>query len=716
MLASGDQIYGLGNRIPNVTIAPGASGIVVSNVMTNLSFGSSPLVTKNNLFKEVVGSLDVKGATLEQNTFLGLEFGNITIYTSAGGYLRNNRFIRVRAQDLKPLLTIVGDGAHQSANNIFLWGNQLTQPDAAVSVSAQKSITFVGWDDEAYAPSTTNPIYRFTGVDTLRMWTISGASPTNTQTLFDVGASNALLVGLRMGQTVATPKFNPIVFQSSVNNALTFSSFSPIDDHNPTGIRLTGANTANIGSNLANASGPVTGALAPAAAAALAKLVTSPQDAAPWESPAFPALSDPAGAAWNVGLESKLDSTAMLQALLDDPIGGLLDPGTYYISAPLKFHSGSRLIGGGEDITVIIAKDPSIDMLIDEDNSTSGSSNGFQFGDLTFEGGTNGIHLIGPAGVGRQYTGFFLSHVTFRNFSNAGIYIDQISGLDNGFLDAVNFVGCSTGFLQYANPAAAPGGPNSGYMDKVLFFHNQFVKNDTAVNLKAQRADNLNMFVESLFQDNANGAFTGTSQNNTILANSTFINNGGNPSVLGASVIISCSFRADANGISLLGGNLQIEGSQFSSGSSTTATVFNNSNNVFFSAGNNSWANYSGDLIANSQSDSIPLGNIEFGLFLNNNFGARPDLSKPAAFVYQAAVTTVADGAVNPVPSLLVGASYAAMPLDGGVGDGGASYSSDSGCSCGVASLPMSHIGGNALLALAGLLVWRRRASKTKRD
>ena len=668
-LRSGYAIYGLGNKFSQITVEPGSSGVVVSNLrrVDGLVFPASSTVTKHNLFFEIGGNVSAIGATLEENTILGLENGAIHIDTSGGGWLRNNRFIRIRAHALTPLLVMHGDAAHQSYGNVFLWGNQLTQPNGAVDVTSQKDVTFVGWDDEAYAQSSADPIYRFDDVHTLRLWTMGGASPTDPQPLFDISATEVQMSSVRMGHQQSTP----IVLRAAVERAFSFDSMEPMLDENPAGFRASGYIGANseLGSPMMDHGALITGPLPQAAADTLRAMYTAPRDGVPWERPTFGPMPDPAGPNWNQDLAAKPDSTVMLQGMIDAQSVVLLDPGLYYISNPLRIRTETKLVGSGAGVTAIIAKDPNIDMIID-DGSTTGLRHGIQILDMTLQGGKNGVHLIGPPGDHRQYTEFLFSRVAFRDFTNAGFFIDQIFGLDNGLFDHVDFVNCGTGFKQYADPTAEPGGPNSGYMDKVMFHSNRFVGNGMGVELLASRADNLNTFVGSLFQDNTQQALVAQSNNALQVINSDFVNNAGKPSVVGVSDVISCYFRADQQGDAMLGGRLRIEGTRFERGSSTAAKVFDNPDDPFF-APNNAWANFSFDYIVNSTSDDIDLGNIEFGIFLNSSFGSRPDLSKPAAHAWLGNVTTVADGAVNPVPHLLFGASYADTGVGGGGGEGG---------------------------------------------
>jgi len=654
-LRSGQQLYGLGASGPVITIEPGANGVVLSNIRpARLEFPASSLVTHHNLFFEIGGDVVAIGATLEENVFLGLENGTIHIDNTNGGWAKNNRFIRIRAHALKPLLTMKGDPQLQSTGNVFLWGNQLTQPEGMVDIRSQAQVSFVGWDDEAYADITTDPIYRFEDIGTLRMWSMNGASTTTTMPLFDIDATDLLMVNVTMISSHPTR----IVLRPGVENAFWMDAATPMEDQNPTGVRIgsrTGQNN-NTGSSMDDHGGALTVPLPADSGAALHSLFDRPS--VPWERPTFGPEPDPAGPDWRLALPTATDSTAAIQAQIDANETVVLGPGVHYISAPLKFHSGTKIIGSGVDVTAIVALDPSIDMIIDS-GTESGTRARFQILDLTLQGGTNGVHLFAE-GDFRQYSVFLLSNVAFRDFSNAGFFIDQIFGLDNGLLHNVDFIGNSTGFKQYVDRTADPAGSNSGYMDKVTFHHNRFLRNGIGADLPAHRANNLDSFISSLFQDNTDRAVFATSANDMQLVNSDFINNGGTPSVMGVTDVISCYFRSDERGIAMLGGReLQIEGSRFEAGTSTTGKVFENSADTFFAA-NNAWANFSFAFMANSTSDGMDLGNIQFGVFMNNELGARPDLSKPSVFAWQGDVTVIVDGAVeDPTPQLLTGVSFA---------------------------------------------------------
>lgn len=753
-LSSGMQIYGLGvsTSLPPAIVEPGTTGLVLSNLSfphIGLTFPASEEVTRDNLFFFMSGRLNIEGARFEDNVVVGLEGGAVLADTREGGWLRNNRFIRIRAHYNGRLLDLVGDEARQSYGNVFVWGNHLGGPDNSVSVESYPDVTLVGYDVESYDSTREEPTYDVHDVDTLRLWTAGGATSDDQQPVFDIGATEASLYTARMSGRTEGPF---VVFREAVERAVSFNGRDEIRYDNPAGV-LYGSRGSGVQGN-AEGEGRsfwryasesetelVSEALPAEDAEALRALYRVRPERIAWDRPTFDPIPDPTGPDWDADLASQPDSTAMLQALIDADEVVMLDPGIYYVSSSLEIRGGTTIVGAGADRTAIVATSPDVDIFV-YDRDAEGSRYHIQMMDLTLQGGRNGVHLEGEPGNGGQYSQFLYSHLVFRDFSNAGFFVNQIFGLDNGLFYHVDFVNSGTGFKQYVDRSDdyEGGGPNSGYVDKVTFYNCQFVGNDLGADLSARRGDNLNSFTSCRFEDNANGAIYAPSNIDLQLIHSDLINNGGDPSVYGVSDIVSCYFRADERGESLIS-NGRIEGSRFERGSSTTARLYSHSGDVFWSA-NGSWANWSNTLMVNSSADDIEVGNVTFGVFLNSDLPARPDLSKPAVTVFpevveergvgvrpEIEVLTLVDGEVNPRPQLLVRVDPAGEPGPGGGDAGPGGVGPDGGASAGDASTAGGGDGGGgcgcrtapgrggamwAFLVL-GALVFRRRAVATRR-
>ena len=110
---------------------------------------------------------------------------------------------------------------------------------------------------------------------------------------------------------------------------------------------------------------------------------------------------------------------------------------------------------------------------------------------------------------------FFFFHflVVFSNYPQ-----------DNNFLDYLNFVNCPSGIRQHITDFNITDNMLN-YMDKCVFYYNQFINCGIALNLPTDRADNLNSWINCKFENNSQVAYF-TDHNYTSFINSVFVNNG----------------------------------------------------------------------------------------------------------------------------------------------------------------------------------------------
>jgi len=242
------------------------------------------------------------------------------------------------------------------------------------------------------------------------------------------------------------------------------------------------------------------------------------------------------------------DDTAYLQGIIDSwpNRSELVPPGVYYISRSLRvgptkqaasgagqpnFHC---LIGTGPSQTIIAALDSRIDLIT---GNGYGGSYQLCVAGVTLQGGANGILLdkdsLGPHA---QITDSFISHILFKDMSNAGIFMKDLYGLDNNLFSYLSYVNCSTSFLQVAPPSQrVPGGdqrckppfdnPSMTYMDKTVFYRNHVQPGPTAVrgfDLRPCRGDNLNMWFECEFDTFDGSAIFMQGNSMPIIASSSF--------------------------------------------------------------------------------------------------------------------------------------------------------------------------------------------------
>ncbi|HZS89463.1 MAG TPA: hypothetical protein VFE42_18480 [Chloroflexota bacterium] len=698
-ISSNQQLFGWPNyadsvasAVPPITVAPGTTNAVVDDVGTPvLTFPASGQMTSQNCFMRVrhytadTGSIEMDGATLDSNVFLG-NLASLHADDRSGGALTNNRFIDLASfATAVPGLLLKGDGASSSENNVFLAYINAGNAGDSIYLSNQKNFALVGlsaedWNNKGQAQ---NPAYITTGpMGTFRGIGLVGAhvAAQNNIAPFDFGATEVQLYNSLLQSGVSPGlTYEKSSQRSSFANSYTYGTadkasgatrFDGLDYSNPVDATV---NSTSVTSSLPNA----------AQQAALRQMYVNPPRAGqPWEQPTFAPIPDPAGANW-ANLCGSQDDTAILQNAINSQgvvalsgvttsngnTGGTPVPGSngahyFCISAPLLLGDSQGLVGTGMDKTVLIARSNTVDMIKGTTSYPGPSCINVRItlADLTLEGGANGIRMDGTNGANRMmWSNDVISHVTFRNMANAGIWLDGSCAIDGNFWDFDNFVGNKVGFLQDAH-YTGPGN-NSGdstaqsYMDKTVQYHFQYVNNGEAWdwgNTPGPYANSnpTETCVFCLFQGNTQRAINLSKSNGTLVAGSVFINNGGNPTVMSNDYDLSLvgdTFQADANGSGavLAGHEVVCEGCTFRRGASTRATI-----TAAFSFGNSQ----AGTLL-NSTSD-MPLGALPNGLLLNSSLGADPSLNQQGVLLRGGAATTFLPGTPNPVPQFLFGSAF----------------------------------------------------------
>lgn len=648
MLRNGQQIHGMLGRtsLPRVTVAAGATDAVLSNANPSELYFEAGAPIQRNCFRGVNdASVNVTGATLEENVFLNLWGSPISIDTRNGGYLRNNRFIRVKTQSTSGL-TMLGDAARKSAGNVFLWWNTTSSPSSPIYIENQADVAFIGWDVENAGNGGTATRASFTTgpMGLLQLFNISGGGGyPDSYGAFDIAADEFHLVGTDLyGE--AQPEVilrgsnarsgildvnRPTTYSDQASNAMRLKGWSP-----DAGLSVNGS--------------PVSGALSSTQQAAFQQMYVTPRSAEAWEWPSFPAVPDPTGPSWNSNLAGKPDSTGTIQSMIDSQGVARLGPGIYYTSAPLRLRNGQGLVGAGEGQTAIVAKNNTFDLIVSGDHcdTSPGCLSSLTVAELTLQGGRNGIRWDQANGGGWNVVNHStLTHITFRNMADAGVSWENNRGLDNNAWEHLNFVANGAGLKQRTSIACCTESVSGiGYADKNTFFHFQFIGNGIAIDMPAGRPDVQDAWINSLFLKNGRIA----DLNNHVFplfANSQFIENGGNPSFSskgGSRVsIVRSQFRAGQEGQVILAGSFGCEACTFEPGSTTTATV----------------TSATGDraMFLNSSS-SMPFGSASTGVFINSLFTKNANLSAQGVVLNNGVVTTFVPGNASPSPRLLVGA------------------------------------------------------------
>ncbi len=650
-LSSGQELYGIsGSKIGRVVVADGATGVVLQGVDTDgISFLASEKVTRGNCFRRITGPVTIKDAKLEDNLFVDISNTQLNIDTRQRGYLRNNRFIRVMTHSSYPAIQMRGDAKRLSGANVFLWLNILTPLGDGVIVDGQDDVTFAGLDAESWnwSKQAKNPaMMTVTNTGTLRLMAASGGdAKSGIGHYLDAGADEAQIFGTKISRvgdpTVTLQSQVRRYFLSNIQNlsisVLAHDSFSvkAFTDSEPE-VLVRGVNLGQ--QNLA----------ADDIAELQRMFVNHELPVSSWSRPVLAPIPDPAGPDWKVGIDSRPDSSGYLQGLVDTQGIARVPAGIYYITKPIRLRSGQGIIGEGATRTAIIAKNPNIDMIVSDEHIKKTASTAFTLADLTLQGGRNGIHHdVAGAGAGAQFNLVYLSHVTFRDMSDSGIFIDGIYGWDNNFIDNVNFIRCAeAGVKQRVNPLYISGdAPGMSYMDKNVFYRCQFVESGRGIDLQARREDNLNAFIDCAFRDNTESAVSMKNNFSAVFANTDFINNGGSPVISSdkPTYFVNSYFRAGKNNVAMLPDESTCEGCVFEKGGASAASIMADKTRVF---------------LYNSKSIDVPLGKITAGVLMNTFLQEDRQLNEQALFVDNGNIHVMAYGLPKPVSQLLSRRGY----------------------------------------------------------
>jgi hypothetical protein len=662
VLQDGDRIYGLNNNVPEIEVEPGTTGAVVSGVHCRLTFPPSTVVTEQNLFRHITYStISVNGGTIEENLFLNTGFSRWNVDHSAGGSWRNNRIVRFQNHTATPMLTLKGSSTSRpdSHGNVFLWMNSLGAYSEICNISNQRDVSIVFADFESYSNSGGNAL-TVADVDSLSIFGTYGSMRTG-RTL-DNGATSMWLHGHQMGTYVS-----PSVVQPAGNLRSVITNFSQdmaTPQNSGAGDRLRMFSDASSASKiqLLNESTLVP-PLGATPGTALLQAVATARSGTPWERPQFNPIPDPAGASWNVDLDNKPSSRALIQSEIDSRGVALLAAGTYYLDGPLVLGKGEGLVGAGMGNTVLIAKNRDIDLIVGD---SAGGAISLMLADLTLQGGRSGIHHATSNG---QFTDMSISHVTIRDMADCGIWMENIYAWDNNFIDFVNITNCPVGIKQRAPPGNGTG-PVITYLDKNVFYQCQFVACGKALDLISVRASNGNAWINCLFKDNTQYVSAMRSHYTATFANCDFINNAGHPvlNVQGQLYAVSCRFDdTDSGARDFVDGiSINLEGCTFAKQGSSSVVITSDEPawiDRTNPANNLTYLNHN-SFFFNCRSTNVDLNLMMAGVVVNSSFPDRSDLSIRAAVVTNAGssnsggtVTQLVSGAASAVgPQLLVGA------------------------------------------------------------
>ncbi|BAN35165.1 hypothetical protein SCD_n01338 [Sulfuricella denitrificans skB26] len=533
-MKSNQALYGLaGTKVPDIVISAGAENVIVSDIHNGkIVFPASDLVTSRNCFNRIRTSIEIKHAKLENNLFTDFQGGIINIDNSKRGYIRNNRFIKTMTHTAWPALTILGNSTEPSYGNHFVWTNILGPMGDSIIIDQQKNITFTGIDIESWqmkAPMDYPAAINVSNTDFLSIFMPHGGNlRIESAQYFNLDAKKIFL----MGSFVKTQSMPGLILGKHVQELLAI-------------------NTLEIGHKAENAETKVTelfknnepklfdnwkiaenNQLSSLSRPAINEILRQEKVVYKnWEKPKFLKIPNPLGPNSQNILKVYENASESIQSLIDRQNIAKLEPGIYYLSKSIELKDGQGIVGAGQDKTILVANSSDMDLIVGANHINHElKSTWFVLADLTLQGGRNGIHHdTEGSGGGAQYHRSVLSHITFRNMSNAAIFLDSIYAWDNNFLDNINFINCGTAIMQRPNTLYKGGDvPGTTYMDKNVCYRCQFEHNTIALDMPGKRGNGLNAFIDSQFKNNGK-VISAIHPLSNFFANSIFIDNQGNP-------------------------------------------------------------------------------------------------------------------------------------------------------------------------------------------
>jgi hypothetical protein len=525
-LRSGQAIFGAaGTRMGRLIVAPGTSDAIVSGVVPDaLEFPPSRVRTHSNCFERFGARttpqqpLKLVNTVVENNLFLDNE--SILIDTSAGGRVANNRFIRTMVHGNWPALKVEGSDRNSQDRNVFLWMNVLGASGDGIILRRQAELNLVAFDAENWNRNREGRLPAMLSaseIGTLRAFMAHGGdSKPDPGAFMDVDARRFELTA-----TYLVRAANPAVrLHAGVEQFVDLQSAGTSYREESVQARVNAFRNWTTGVQ---------------ATGAADSLPTAERRTTPWLAPVFGDAATPAGKDWRIVRRQATDMRAALQERIDREGIVLLPAGIYHISAPLQLRNGQGIIGAGAGRTAIVAASDNIDLIVGNDHYQGNRVTSFVLMDITLQGGKAGIrHDAEGAGRGAQFNLMHLSHVVFRDLSDAGIVLDGIYGWDNNLIDHVTFHQMPIGIRQIPNPLY--GGPvidgdvaGMNYMDKNVFFRCRFENVGTGMQMLAKRANGLNACIECRFASFSISAVELKDNLSTLFANADFVGSGSGP-------------------------------------------------------------------------------------------------------------------------------------------------------------------------------------------
>lgn len=646
VMHSNQRLYGHPSltKVSNITIAAGSSNVYLVDLFPagySINFQAGGVISNCTLKSIKWCSIVAVNAMLENNTFIDM-VTQINFNCTNSGYFRNNKIIRHQSSSISNMLVMKGNAITPSYGNVNLWSNYLTPHGDTTDIDGLQSATFVGVDAEGWNLFSEGKKAMFTAknMGNLKITEFQGGSYNPTPNIaYDIDATNLTFYNrwLQTASDIISARTNVFLVQGAGAYSRGIGTATGFDlmAHN---------NNADI---IYNENVKTSAISNPTDITKITNSILETQHT-PWNRPNWETLPDPLGANWKAERVGKPDSRDYIQNLIDTNNIVDLPEGIFYIGSTLNIplDSNHGIVGSGTGKTAIVGLTDNFPLI----TLGYGSTQNFKLDYLTLQGGSVGVYSgINAVQIANQN----INYVVFRN-QNYGIQLHQIFGMDNCFFNNVSFVNCNIGIFKDPLRPWANDVNTSSYIDKTVFYKNQFLNCNEAVSMRATRADNLNAWVGCKF-DNNNAALNVSGQSSSIVANCDFTNNRGsapsgnmyiytykeNAVINGDLSYYSCNFNNNSAAFIFNSKGTVMEGCNLLDNIPSFANIEHNSQNHY--------------IINSTINGAIGVGSgYTSGVFVNSNFLVHPEFSKILVNLKKNILTTIIDKKSNPYPQVLV--------------------------------------------------------------
>jgi hypothetical protein len=644
-MSSNQKIFGapsFQSKISNITIAAGSTGVVLEDLFPvdktiTLQAGGA---ISGCTFKSIKWcTLTGTNVMFENNTLINY-LGNISLNCSTSGYIRNNKVIRHQSGGTNSLI-LKGNITTPSYGNTNLWTNFLTPHGDTTELDGLQSQNFVGLDSESwnYTNEGTKAMFYAQKMGNLKIADLNGGTASQFKTpAFDIDATDLFLFNRVLAYPTDILSLRSNVFLvGGKSDAYTRKAGTV------TGFDLSGdaGNNQIVKYNGVQVTAPISNTAS----------ITSVSNAilgiehAPWARPTWNTLPNPLGTTWATDRNGKPDSKTYIQNLIDTNRIAELPKGIYYIGSTLLVPADKNhgIVGTGTGETVICGLTDDFPLI--SIKGGYGVDGSIVLSYLTLQGGNTGLYASTEYG-GLNIAYQSMKFVVFRNQINA-IHLNKTGGFDNNFFDNIAFIDCDKGFFQEPTPGTS-GESNSAYVDKTVFYNNQFINCKTAISMRATRANNLNAWINCKF-DGGKIALDLANNNAPIIANCDIKNYSGTNVITSNAISIYNTnvYNNNVSNSTLAVIDVNIEGCNFLDNTKMFSPILYNSMHHHIAN-----SKITGDAVVKITSGQgyYP----QYAVFSNSSLLANPTISKLLVNVKDAVPIVIINTAPNPYPQLLV--------------------------------------------------------------